>query len=157
MAKLALCEVSELIKQVLDCLSGENGEEWAASLRRFLRKENPWPLQVGVISGLWQTVAQIEGRAVTLQYMLDTAPKGETHTIDWYLEDQSRIPDEWKGRIVIFRNSEFRDFAGARCAHFLDWNRYNRGRWERDYHRFTDKMGVREFLAVSMTPMKPQT
>lgn len=43
MARVALCDVSGLLKDVLDKLSGEDGGRWGEAFKRTLRKENPWP------------------------------------------------------------------------------------------------------------------
>lgn len=40
MARVALCEVSGLLKDALDKLSGENGSEWAERLKLALRKND---------------------------------------------------------------------------------------------------------------------
>lgn len=40
--RLALCDVSGPLTDLLQKLSGENGEEWQRGLTKFLRKENPW-------------------------------------------------------------------------------------------------------------------
>ena len=43
MARVALCDVSGLLKDVLDKLSGEDGSRWGQAFKLTLRKENPWP------------------------------------------------------------------------------------------------------------------
>jgi hypothetical protein len=50
MAKLTLCEVRGLLNQLNDVLSGEEDRVWFQALKRFLRKENPWPLAEPAVS-----------------------------------------------------------------------------------------------------------
>jgi hypothetical protein len=40
--KASLCEVSGLIKQLLDVWNGKDDEMWIEATKRFLRRENPW-------------------------------------------------------------------------------------------------------------------
>ncbi len=40
--RLALCDVRGPLTDLLEKLSGDNGEQWFHGLNRFLRKENPW-------------------------------------------------------------------------------------------------------------------
>ncbi len=44
MSKIALCDVSGLLSNLLSNLSGKNGDEWAEILRRTLRRQNPFAL-----------------------------------------------------------------------------------------------------------------
>jgi hypothetical protein len=96
---------------------------------------------------LWQTPAQAAGGACSLQrLLLDAAPHGETHTIDWYLEDpENRIPKEWEGKCVFFSNSKFRGSGGDRCVRFLY---QSGGRWCRGCSWVSDLVYDYSFLAV---------
>lgn len=94
---------------------------------------------------LWQTPKQAAGGSCTLRELLAAAPEGETRTIDWYLEDTSRIPEEWRGRVVFFRNSEFRGGDGGRYVLYLYWGG---GRWDRSYRWVGGPVNGHGFLAV---------
>ena len=52
MTRLALYDVSGLLKDMIDKLSGEDCDQWREALRRLLRKENPWP----EFGGVWKTI-----------------------------------------------------------------------------------------------------
>jgi hypothetical protein len=41
-AKLALCEVSGLLADLMSKLSGNEGAQWRDALKMFLRRQNPW-------------------------------------------------------------------------------------------------------------------
>jgi len=43
MSQLALCEVRGLFTDLLEKLSGEEGDQWLIAIKKTLRKENPWP------------------------------------------------------------------------------------------------------------------
>lgn len=112
---------------------------------RFLRGELTVSEAAPLTDGIWQTPAQAAGGSCTLGELLDAAPKGETRTIDWYLEDpENRIPEEWDGKVIFFRNSEFRGGV-SRHVRYL----YRRGgRWSRGYGWVSDPVCDRGFLAV---------
>ena len=94
---------------------------------------------------LWQTPDQADGRICALQELLDAAPEGDTHTIDWYLEDpKNRIPKEWEGKVVFFRNSEFR-VRGDRVVRCLC---QGGGRWSQSFSWVCDPVNGHDFLAV---------
>ncbi|MBI4090541.1 MAG: hypothetical protein HY422_00790 [Candidatus Komeilibacteria bacterium] len=40
--QIALCDVRGPLADLLEKVSGEDGEQWFGGLKRFLRKENPW-------------------------------------------------------------------------------------------------------------------
>lgn len=42
MSRLALCDASGPLTDILQKLSGEDGEQWMRALNKMLRKENPW-------------------------------------------------------------------------------------------------------------------
>lgn len=46
MSKIALCEASGLLSNLLSNLAGKNGDEWAEILRRTLRRQNPFQFPV---------------------------------------------------------------------------------------------------------------
>ena len=56
----ALQDVCGPLGDLIARLKGKHGEEWLAALKRFLRKENPWP--VAPMSGLkvWREVTFVE-------------------------------------------------------------------------------------------------
>jgi hypothetical protein len=147
--KIAPCDFSGLLKQTIDCLSGDSGTEWAEILKRTFRKGAHQGGGSAPVSAaaLWQTPAQAAGGSCSLQGLLDAAPQGETHTIDWYLEDpENRIPKEWEGKIVFFRNSKFRDGdGGSRCVRYLFWDG---GRWCRGCSWVRNPVHGCDFLAV---------
>ena len=51
MSRLALCDVSGPLTDLLQKLSGEDGEQWMRALNKMLRKENPQEE-----SAIWKTV-----------------------------------------------------------------------------------------------------
>jgi len=50
--QLLFCEVSGLLKDLLEKLSGDNGDQWLRVLNKMLRKENPWE----VFSTIWKII-----------------------------------------------------------------------------------------------------
>lgn len=42
MSRLLLCDVRGPVEDLLEKLSGEEGEEWLGALKKMLRKQNPW-------------------------------------------------------------------------------------------------------------------
>ena len=149
MSRVALCEIRGLLEPLATALAGEEGDTWRVALAKFIRKQNPWS---DGTDGLWQTPEQAAGGSCTLEEMLDAAPKGETRTIDWYLEDpENRVPKEWEGKFIFFRNSEFRDGGGHRCLRYL---LRDGGRWGRCYYWLNRRMDGRVFLAVPASALK---
>lgn len=45
----ALQEITGLLWDLFSKLSGDQGAEWLEALKRFLRKENPWPMPPGLL------------------------------------------------------------------------------------------------------------
>lgn len=60
---------------------------------------------------LVHTVKQEKGGVVTLQEMLDDAVRFGTlkGAYEYYRQDESRIPDEWRGKAIFFPETEFLD------------------------------------------------
>ena len=142
--KVALCEARGPLNSLNDVLAGENGEEWLAALKRFLRKENPW---VEPRDTLWQTDYQKAGRTVTLRELLDAAPKAGAagDRLQRYLDNPETIPAEWKGKYVFFPETEFCDAHDNRCVRFLCWNG---GLWDRYGSWVGDAVAAHGFVAV---------
>jgi hypothetical protein len=46
LGKLPLSEIQGPRDDLEQRLAGDDGEKWLAALKRFLRKENPWPEQL---------------------------------------------------------------------------------------------------------------
>lgn len=55
MSRLALCDVSGPLTDLLQKMSGEDGEQWNLALARFLRKENAWSAWRKVVLGEFKT------------------------------------------------------------------------------------------------------
>jgi len=51
MSRLALCDVSGPLTDLLQKLSGEDGEQWMRATKKMLRRENPWE---GL--SIWKTI-----------------------------------------------------------------------------------------------------
>ena len=105
-----------------------------AKFTEFLKNAPQTPVQAkpsfdGNVK-LVQTVSQEKGGVVTLQEMLDDAARFGSlkGAYDYYLEDESRIPAEWKGKVIFFPETEFLD-GSDRYVRYLrvdgsccDWN-----------------------------------
>ena len=53
MARVALCDVSGLLKDLIDKVSGESGDAWTQRTKIFLRGESVPAVPEGGICGLW--------------------------------------------------------------------------------------------------------
>ena len=51
--RLALCDTRGPLTDLLDKLSGEDGEQWLRGLNKFLRKEDPWEMKEFLV---WRTL-----------------------------------------------------------------------------------------------------
>ena len=121
-----------------------------AKFTEFLKNAPQTPVQAkpsfdGNVK-LVQTVSQEKGGVVTLQEMLDDAARFGSlkGAYDYYLEDESRIPAEWKGKVIFFPETEFLDgsrryvrslIAGGSGCHW-------------DYYWVSDRVNSRYFVAV---------
>jgi hypothetical protein len=96
---------------------------------------------------LVQTPKQSKGGIVTLQEMLDDAARFGTlkGAYDYYREDESRIPAEWKGKIVFFPETEFLG-GGRQCVRYLDWDG---SCWLWGYDWVSSRVDSDSFVAVS--------
>lgn len=75
-----------LLRDLLEKLSGEDGDEWMTALAKFLRKENPWPVKEWAV---WKTVTVGTQPSVEA---LRTALKAVGHKIgDWANDILSKI------------------------------------------------------------------
>ena len=85
-----------MVGQVVENLSGANGAEWFEALKRFLRKENPWP-SVGAPTGESAKWREHDG-VIYLQVTSD----GTTGAgwIDWFEKNNLRVSDYAKSVLV---------------------------------------------------------
>jgi len=60
--QLLFCEVSGLLKDLLEKLSGDNGDQWLRVLNKMLRKENPWE----VFSTIWKILRLSNSKIIIL-------------------------------------------------------------------------------------------
>lgn len=54
--RIALCDISGPLTDLLQKLSGENGDKWQQGLTKFLRKENPWENVAAPELNVWKTI-----------------------------------------------------------------------------------------------------
>ncbi|OGL66017.1 hypothetical protein A3B21_00620 [Candidatus Uhrbacteria bacterium RIFCSPLOWO2_01_FULL_47_24] len=60
MAKVALCDRRGPLRDLNDKLSGEKGEDWLITLKRFLRHEDPWKTESPSHSWPWASTIDLE-------------------------------------------------------------------------------------------------
>ena len=75
-AQLTAREIRDPYTQLLVNLSGDNGDEWLAALKRFLRKENPW-MKPNDLSILDKPIGEIFTNEVAIRHGI----KHGKHTI----------------------------------------------------------------------------
>lgn len=96
MSRLALCDASGPLTDLLQKMSGEDGGQWNRALTKFLRKENPW--------SVWRTV--VLGGFKSAQDFL-VAFEGESiYVSDWAKNIMSK-PEFAQSLVNVDPNEEF--------------------------------------------------
>ena len=81
MSRLALCDTSGPLTDLLQKMSGEGGEQWLLGLTRFLRKENPWEP--------WRTIVLGEFRSS--EDFLEAFQREGLYASDWAKDIMSKL------------------------------------------------------------------
>ena len=147
MSRIALCEVSGPLKDLLDKLSGESGDEWLEHLKQMLRKDlvidcdaNPylpsgWQVEQHLKGGsfkwdpekvdLFLSKKQKQGGTIVdheLRKKLEGKPVLNANVLDWLLAHPRFIPESWKGKYIFFWGTIYRSLGGHLSVRCLYWD-----------------------------------
>ena len=147
MSKIALCEVSGPLKDLLDKLSGESGDEWLEHLKQMLRKDlvidcdaDPylpfgWRVEQHLKSGsfkwdpteveLYLDAGQKDGKVISgheLRKKLEGKRVLNANVLDWLLAHPQFIPESWKEKYVFFWGTIYHEVGGDLYVRYLSWN-----------------------------------
>ena len=144
--QIALCDVRGLLDDLLKKLSGEDGGQWMAALKRFLRKEDPWekplfkydktkdswtlledasfdgqPFVPDIVGFLEGNESRVNGEVMKQRAKKLNANLGQHHA-EYLLEHQDLIPKEWRGKFYLtFPGTVWRGRGGDRFVPYLFW------------------------------------
>ena len=157
--KTTLCDCRGPVADLLDKLSGENGEEWLENLKKLLRRgtfpvidcdaapyvPERWQVEehhgLGILEwdptklSLYLSKRQMGGKWILghdLRKEIKAKPVLNANVLDWLLAHPDHIPEEWKGKLVFFWGTIYRDSGGFLCVRCLDWYGF---RWDWHYRR----------------------
>ena len=146
--RLALCDTRGPLADLLDKLSGEEGEMWLRGLNKFLRKEEawrvnfvrdmtkegwtlledmrePWPISAGkldLVPFLRDRESYTGGEEVVIRARGDlSANLGQCHA-EYLLDHQDEIPEEFRKYVLVFTGTIWRDRGSGRGVPCLDWD-----------------------------------
>lgn len=146
--RLALPDVQGPLCQLLGNLSGNEPELWFAALKRFLRKENPWPvfLQRDMTKEGWELlegqnepdpieVARFElvpflkddelsvgGAELVCRARQELRANYGQRQAEHFLAHQYQIPLEYRKYSLVFTGTKWRSYSGNQCLPYLYWN-----------------------------------
>ncbi len=155
------------VYDLLEKLAGKDGESWLEAQKRFLRKEDPWmehlidldaipftpskwsvaehrqggqfvfnSRRIGLYLDDQQKAGGIAGRQ--LREKLKSKPVFNANMLDWLIAHPDFIPEEWKGTLIVFWGTIYRDSDGTLYVRYLFW-RNNQWHWssrwlDRDFY-----------------------
>ncbi|MDD2647119.1 MAG: hypothetical protein PHV78_03215 [Patescibacteria group bacterium] len=147
MSKIALCDARGPLKQLFDCLAGDNGSDWLDELKKMLRKDgiidldadpflpNGWQVEQHIKGGsfkcdpnqveLYLANGQKGGKVIRgheLRKELEGKSVFNANLLDWLLAHPQFIPDSWKGKAVFFWGTVYRNANGDLCVRCLYWS-----------------------------------
>ncbi len=156
---LTLSDVQGPMSHLEQQLAGENGPVVLGELKKFLRKETCWGVKNTSATGenpftpegwtveehrhsefdptkvkLHLSPAQAAGKSVQghkLRKELIKLSVANANALDFYLANPHLIDEKWKGKLVFFWGTIYRDRGGNLCVRCLCWRG---GRWRWLYH-----------------------
>ena len=151
--RLALCDARGPLADLLEKLSGEDGEIWLRGLNKFLRKEEswrtdfardmskegwtlledtrePWPISVSDLKPvpfLHEGEDYVGGEDMVRRSREELhANLGQRHA-EYLLENHNEIPEELRKFVLVFPGTIWRSRYGNRSVPCLDWDD---GQWQ---------------------------
>lgn len=147
--RLALCDARGPLADLLDKLSGDDGEVWLRGLNRFLRKEEswrtnfvrdmteegwtlledtqePWPISakgLDLVPFLKEGESYVGGDQMVSRTRGEElrANLGQRHA-EYLLKNQNDIPEEFRPYVLVFPGTKWRDRGDGRGVPYLDWD-----------------------------------